>query len=411
MAAPHFPPPPAWARDFTTVGVTGTNGKTSTTRWIAAALGAANRGPVARVTTVGSFVGEEARVVEESYAGFLQTMEAGRARGGSLAALEITSEALAFGFARAWPVRVGVFTNLSHDHLDAHRSAEHYLASKAQLFVHLPRGGTAVLNAFDEASSLLREVIGDGVQIVSYGVPSRSMHPPDRETLAGVDALATSVRLSWEGTEIALAANEALGLPASLKVRAIGEIYAENALAALCAAVCAGASAKAAADAISATDPPEGRFEVVATEPFVVVDYAHTPDALRRTLKTARRLTRGELVVVFGAGGNRDASKRAAMGEAAKIADRVILTSDNPRDEDPTAIAAAIREGLDGHGRVEVIVHRGDAIQAAIQAARPDDVVVVAGKGHERTQATAAGITASSDRDLISLAIRGAPAS
>ncbi|HEX7604242.1 MAG TPA: Mur ligase family protein, partial [Polyangiaceae bacterium] len=180
MSAPHFPPPPAWASEFSTVGVTGTNGKTSTTRWIAAALAAANRGPVARVTTVGSFVGDEALPVEESYEGFLETLRTCRSRGGSLAALEVTSEALAVGFAQAWPIHVGVFTNLSHDHLDAHRTAEHYLASKAQLFLHLPRGGAAVLNAFDEASLLLREVLPEGVRLVSYGVPSRSVRDDAR---------------------------------------------------------------------------------------------------------------------------------------------------------------------------------------------------------------------------------------
>ena len=407
MSAPHFPPPPAWASELTSVGVTGTNGKTSTTRWLAAALAAANRGPVARVTTVGSFVGDDRLVVEESYDGFLETLQACRARGGTLAALEITSEALAVGFAQAWPVQIAVFTNLSHDHLDAHRSAEHYLASKAQLFVHLPRGGAAVLNAFDEASALLREVIRDGVRIVTYGAPGRRSDALGPVTK--VDALATSVRVSWDGTEIALAANEALGLPASLKVRGIGDIYAENALAALCGAICAGVPATAAADAISAAEPPEGRFEVVAKNPFVVVDYAHSPDALSRTLKTARDLAGRELIVVFGAGGNRDVSKRAPMGEAAKLADRVILTSDNPRDEDPEAIAAAIREGLEGHGRVEMILDRRDAIRVAIHEAHRDDVIVIAGKGHERTQTTAAGTAASRDRDLISLALGGEP--
>ena len=404
MSTPHFPPPPAWAGEFVTVGVTGTNGKTSTTRWIAAALAAANRGPVARVTTVGSFVGDELLSVEESYDGFLETLRTCRSRGGSLAALEVTSEALAVGFAQAWPIQVGVFTNLSHDHLDAHRSAEHYLASKAQLFVHLPRGGAAVLNAFDEASLLLREVLPEGVRLVSYGVPSRSVRGHARS--ASVDALATSVQVSWEGTEIALAPNRALGLPTSFKVRAVGEIFAENALAALCAAVCAGVDANAAAAAISSAEPPEGRFELVAKEPYVVIDYAHTPDALGRTLKTARALARGDVVVVFGAGGNRDVSKRAAMGEAARLADRVLLTSDNPRDEDPAAIASAIREGLKGHRRVEIILDRRDAIRTAIQTAHRDDVIVVAGKGHERTQTTAARVVASSDRDLISLARR-----
>ncbi len=392
----HFPSPPSWARELRTVGVTGTNGKTSTTRWVAAALRAMNRGPVVRVTTVGAFLDDEPLNVDETYDGFLAAMEAGRSRGGSLAAIEVTSEVLALGFVHAWPVEVAVFTNLSHDHLDAHRSAEHYLASKAQLFMHLPPNGAAVLNAFDPASALIREVVPEGVRVVTYGAPSRG----ERIETASVDLRASSVRVSWEGTVVELAPNDALALPRVITMRAIGEIYAENALAALGGAISIGANAASAAAAIGAAPPPEGRFEVVARDPHVVVDYAHSPDALARTLRTARGLTRGELVVVFGAGGNRDATKRAAMGEAARGADRVILTSDNPRDEDPAAIAAAIREGLAGHRAVDVVIDRAEAIALAIREAKADDVIVVAGKGHEVTQTVAGATRSMRDREL-----------
>ena len=376
--------------------MTGTNGKTSTTTWVAAGLSAVGR-PVARVTTIGSFLDEESLDVEASYDGFLETMRLAWARGARGAAIELTSEALALGFAGAWPCRIGVFTNLSHDHLDAHGSPEHYLASKAQLFVRLPPGGAAVLNGRDPASKLLEEIIPAGVRVIFYGLrgtdPDLGEHNLD---LVGHDA-----EVTWEGTRVALEAKGDLGpVPEALRLRAIGSIYAENAIAALAAAIAAGAPADAAARAIEATPPPPGRFEVVSAAPGVVVDYAHTPDALARTLETARSLCRGALVVVFGAGGNRDHAKRGPMGAAAALADRVVLTSDNPRDEDPAMIAAAIREGLSGHRDVAVELDRAAAITGAIEGAAASDVVVIAGKGHERDQTAGGARRPFSDVDV-----------
>lgn len=370
------------------VGITGTNGKTTTTAWVAAALRAlarsAGAGPVARATTVGFFLDDEEVAVEKTYAGFVDAMRTCAERGGTHAAIELTSEALAKGFARAWPCQVGVFTNLTHDHLDAHGSAEHYLASKAQLFVTLPPGGTAVLNAADDVLDLLREVIPPGVAVRSYAVPSRG------KVRGEPDLVATDVAVSWSGTRITCRARDAAaGLPRSLCVRAIGEVYAENALAALLGAVAAGVPPEMAAAALEAAPPPPGRFEVVHERPYVVVDYAHGPDALARTVQTARKLSNaalGALTVVFGAGGARDREKRAPMGEAARLADRVVLTSDNPRDEDPAAIARAIEEGLRGHASVRTELDRKQAITSAIAEAAEHDVVLIAGKGHETEQ-------------------------
>ena len=383
-----IPAPPDWSRELFTVGITGTNGKTSTTRWTAACLGRLAR-PVAQTTTLGSYLDDEPFLTTRDLQGFLATMRAALDRGGRFAAIELTSEALARGFARAWPCRVGVFTNLTHDHLDAHGSPEHYLASKAQLFVTLPPGGTAVLNAGDDSSALLADVVPEGVRIVRYAVPSRG------ETTGPVDLRATVVEPSWSGTSITLEASGDLSsAPARIHIRAIGDIYAENALGALAAALVSGVPADEAAHALAETPVPPGRFEVVAHEggPRVVVDYAHTPDALGRTLSVARRLCGGSLVVVFGAGGNRDRDKRGPMGAAASAADRIVLTSDNPRGEDPGAIADAIQAGIDGHVPVTVELDRRAAIRVAILDAGPRDVVLLAGKGHETDQ-TVAGRT------------------
>jgi UDP-N-acetylmuramoyl-L-alanyl-D-glutamate--2,6-diaminopimelate ligase len=358
-----------------TVGVTGTNGKTTTTAWIAAALRRLASGPVARATTVGFYIDDEEQQTEKTYAGFVEAMQRCHERGGRYAAIELTSEALASGFARAWPSDVGVFTNLTHDHLDAHGSPEHYLASKAQLFVSLGPGATAVLNAADPVFDLLREIIPDGVKVRSYAVPSRGA------VQGRPDIVATSVEVSWSGTRIACA-----GLVTDVHVRAVGEVYAENALAALLGAVAAGVSPADAVAALRDAPAPPGRFEVVHEKPYVVIDYAHSPDALGRTVQTARDLAPGKLFVVFGAGGKRDKAKRAPMGEAARPADRVILTSDNPRDEDPAEIARAIAEGLRGHGGVRTELDRRKAIMAAVKEVGEADVVLIAGKGHETEQ-------------------------
>jgi UDP-N-acetylmuramoyl-L-alanyl-D-glutamate--2,6-diaminopimelate ligase len=385
------------------VGVTGTNGKTSTTRWTAACLARLAR-PVAQTTTLGSFLDDVPFEAPRDFAGFLATLRAGLDAGGRFAVIEVTSEALARGFARAWPCRVGVFTNLSHDHLDAHGSPEHYLASKAQLFVGLPAGGCAVLNAADSASELLAEVLPPGVRVVRYAVPSRG------DTAGEPELRAVEVETTWEGTRVTIEGRGELATaPRELRIRAIGDVYAENALAALAAAMVAGVPAEQAADALACAPVPAGRFEPVASEeagPRVVVDYAHTPDALARTVAVARALCRGSLVVVFGAGGDRDKGKREPMGIAASGADRVVLTSDNPRSEDPARIAAQIRAGIEARVEVEVELDRRAAIRAAILEAQEDDVVLIAGKGHEADQTAGARTVSFRDADEARGALR-----
>jgi UDP-N-acetylmuramoyl-L-alanyl-D-glutamate--2,6-diaminopimelate ligase len=380
MRAP--PPPPPWAESLLSVGVTGTNGKTSTTGFIAGLLSLLAR-PVARVTTLGCFLDEERLDVPAHYDGFLQTLERCLHAGGRYAALELTSEALALGFAQAWPCRIGVFTNLSHDHSDAHGSVEHYLASKAQLFMALPAGGTAVLNARDEAALLLRDVLGPKVDMISYGLPSRG------DAWTTPDLVAEQIELSWRGTRATLLPSLRFPeLPRQLELQAIGEIFVENALAALGAAAAAAVPLPQAVARLAELPPPAGRFQLVRQRPYVVIDYAHTPDALVRTLDTARSLCRGKVWLVFGAGGDRDRAKRPLLGAAARSADHIVLTSDNPRSEDPVAIMDTVAAGVGEHVDLIREPDRALAIQLAIGRALPDDLVLIAGKGHELTQET-----------------------
>ncbi len=386
-----IPEPPTWANRIATVGVTGTNGKSTTTTWIAAALRRLGT-PVVCITTLGFYVDDELLALPKDYDGFVQAMRIGLERGARHAAIELTSEALARGFARAWPCQVGVFTNLTHDHLDAHGTPEHYLASKAQLFVSLAAGATAVLNGCDPVSELLREIVPPGVQVRSYGVPARGA------PVLPLDAEASSTTSTWVGTRVV---GRVDGAPLTLETPGIGSIYAENALAALLGAEALGVPRAEALAALREARAPAGRFEVIGEHPHVVLDYAHSPDALARTLAVGRGLLGdgpGKLWVVFGAGGGRDREKRVPMGAAARAADHVVLTNDNPRDEPPHAIAERVREGLGDHPSVLVELDRGAAIAHAVGAAGSEDAVLLCGMGHEEVQTVGKERRAFSDR-------------
>jgi len=393
-----------WAEAWRTIGVTGTNGKTSTTVLAAAAIRAAGR-HVFSSTTLDYRIDGEPLPLERSWPSFLAAAEQCHALGGRHAVVEITSQALARGYATRWRYDIGVFTNLSPDHFKTHGSWEHYLASKAQLFVHLPAHGVAVLNARDPAAALIDRVTPAGVRRLWFGVASRG------PALHTEDLAARSIELSPRGTRVQLQPSplaEALG--GSLELALVGEVFVENALAAACAAHAAGIEAQAIRAGLAGCPGVPGRFEILnkkdnKTGPVVAVDYAHTPDALMRTCATARALAgAGRVIVVFGAGGESDAGKREPMGEAVgAAADLAVVTTDNPRREDPRAIAAMLVAGLErgGRARVQQEPDRARAIALALAEARPEDVVVIAGKGHEDGQTIGEQTLPFSDRDVL----------
>lgn len=403
------PVPPAadWAAELFTVGITGTNGKTSTTLLVAEVLRAGGHA-VAVETTIGAGAGSE-DLVPRSTSNYFDRLQAAKHRGTSHFAIEVTSEALATGWAKRWRFDLGVFTNLTPDHLDAHGSFEHYLASKAQLFVHLGPGRTAVLNAADEAALLLSRVIPSDVERCWYFSPRRG--PAHTSPNLGLSHL----QLSLEGTNIRLEPSAfAEALDFELQTRLVGAVFAENALAAACVGLSMGEdAAKVKAGLLTLSRVP-GRFEIVAREPVVVVDYAHTPDALARTCEAARELANAQpggarLITVFGAGGNRDKTKRGPMGEAVgAAADIAIVTNDNPRDEDPRLIAESVADGCRRSGKSTLVVEldRRRAIQRAIELAHPHDLVVICGKGHETGQ-TQRGTTLPFDDSAVAREILG----
>lgn len=377
-------PPFPWADRFTTVGVTGTNGKTSTTQLVAAAMSGQGRKVLCETTIGYSFEGKQVQVAR-TLKGFLGALAEAARRGSRHAAIETTSQALNRGYARMWRFDVGVFTNLSHDHLSQHGSWEHYLASKAQLFVHLGPSKTAVLNAADECSLLLDQVTPKDVRRIWYAVPSRGA------LQCAADLVARRVQVTLDGTSVELEDGPlAAEFSGRLQTRLLGEVFAENLLAAAAAARAVGIDAALVAKNLAECPVPSGRFEIVSREPVVAIDYAHTPDAVKRTCATARSLSgKGRLIVVFGAGGGRDTDKREPMGRAVgEVADYAIITNDNPRKEDPELIAKALARGCRKGGRahVQVTLDRREAIFAAVRLARPGDVILVAGKGHERDQ-------------------------
>ena len=349
------------SRHLTVVGVTGTAGKTTMTHLLAAIFTAAGR-PCGVIGTLSG-----ARTTPE--APELQALLAEhRRRGDAAVAMEVSSHGLELGRVAATRFAAGVFTNLSQDHLDFHGTMDDYFAAKSRLFEPAVSDRAVVCVDDDWGRRLLEQIRARGaVDATPYGLA-------DADDLELSPAGAT---FTWRGTPVTLAL--------------AGRFNVRNAVGAATTAAVLGVAPEAIARGLSAAAPVPGRFEAVdAGQPFTaIVDYSHKPDALDQALRAARELVagEGELTVVFGCGGDRDTAKRPVMGRvAASLADHVVLTSDNPRSEDPLAIIAAIRAGAPADAPVRVEPDRRRAIESAVAAARPGGVVVVAGKGHETTQ-------------------------
>ncbi|HWB76986.1 MAG TPA: UDP-N-acetylmuramoyl-L-alanyl-D-glutamate--2,6-diaminopimelate ligase [Nannocystaceae bacterium] len=390
-------PPFGWADEFFTFGITGTNGKTSTTFLVQSIVRAAGQ-TCLLIGTTGYWLDDELLTLPRSLQGFHDAFRRAHAKGGRWAACECTSHGLAEGYAKRWRFDLGVFTNLSPDHLSTHGTWEHYLASKAQLFVHLGPGRTAVLNAADVHALMIDRATPPDVRRRWFHAPARG------PALTQPDLAIDRVELDASGTLAVLAPSElAERFGNALKLRMVGDVFAENGLAAALAGVAAGLPDDAIVRGLASCPPVPGRFEVLAKDPIVAVDYAHSPDALERTCAAARKLARGRVIVVFGAGGESTPTKRTPMGEAVGLgADLAIVTNDTPRREDPVAIANAVADGVRrGTALLRIELDRATAIELALEEAKRGDVVVIAGKGHEQGQAQGGTVLPFSDVDEV----------
>ncbi|HEY2712644.1 MAG TPA: UDP-N-acetylmuramoyl-L-alanyl-D-glutamate--2,6-diaminopimelate ligase [Chthoniobacterales bacterium] len=384
-------------------GVTGTNGKTTTTFLIKHICdGAGLRSGL--IGTVRYEIGERVlpatRTTPESLD--VQEMLAQMTVAGCKAAvMEVSSHALAQGRTRGLEWDVAVFTNLTQDHLDFHQTMANYFESKARLFIGLTsqpnkKKVVAVINLDDPYGEKLISRLGNDLPVVTYGVGARA------------DFRASNYRAEFSGTSFQL---EARGKIYLVRVPLIGRFNVYNAMAALAAANSLGVSLREAVLSLAKSPQVPGRLEAVpAKRQFqIYVDYAHSDDALLNVLKTLRELGPRRLIVVFGAGGDRDRQKRPLMGRVAdQNADFSIITSDNPRKEDPLGIIADVKKGFRSNS-FETVPDRAEAIARAIALAQPRDIILIAGKGHETYQEFADHTIPFDDRQIALRALENRP--
>jgi len=350
-------------------GVTGTNGKTTTAFLLHEILKAANF-PCGLLGTVKQIVGGVEKEVERTTPEAIELQATFRAMlegGDEACAMEVSSHALTLHRADAIHFEVAIFTNLTQDHLDFHADMEDYFLAKRRLFEMEPK--TAIVNVDDPYGRRLAEEF----ECVTFSAEG-----------AEADYSARDVSFDAGGARFGVGEIE-------LRTALPGHFNVANALGAFVAAEAMGVGPEIAAAGLARAGRVPGRFEPIDEgQGFtILVDYAHTPDSLENVLRAARRLTGGRVISVFGAGGDRDRDKRPKMGRAgAELSDLTVVTSDNPRSEDPEAIVAEVAagaEGASGSG-VEVVVDRREAIALALARAQPGDIVVIAGKGHEQGQ-------------------------
>ncbi|HSI25927.1 MAG TPA: UDP-N-acetylmuramoyl-L-alanyl-D-glutamate--2,6-diaminopimelate ligase, partial [Aeromicrobium sp.] len=386
----------AWFYDhpstaFRTIGVTGTQGKTTATYLAEAALSA--RRP-AIVGTIGT------RIAGVQAASSLTTPEAPdlqalfavmREEAVDACVLEVSSHALTLGRVDGFTFDVGVFLNLGRDHLDFHGDVQSYFLAKAALFTP-SRARHAVVNADDTQGKALIELIGDQIPVTTFSTAGRV-----------ADWRATNIRAHRLGTDLSVLMPDGRDLPLSVPLPGIFNV--SNAVAVLAALAAAGFDPEEAAAGIASSPGVPGRMERIeeGQDFTVVVDYAHKPDAITAVLAALRPVTAGRLIVVVGAGGDRDQGKRPLMGAAAaQVADLVIVTDDNPRSEDPAAIRSSVLAGASvGPAAVVEVADRRDAIEHAIALAHRGDAVVIAGKGHETGQEIAGEVHPFDDRIVV----------
>ncbi|MDD4873287.1 MAG: UDP-N-acetylmuramoyl-L-alanyl-D-glutamate--2,6-diaminopimelate ligase [Kiritimatiellae bacterium] len=376
------------------IGITGTNGKTTTAYMINNVLHVAGHIP-GLLTTVEYRIGERTIPASRTTpdAPLLQSMLAQIAGAGCKSVvMEVSSHALIQKRSEGIDYDIAVFTNLTRDHLDYHRTMEQYFEAKMLLFAGLGRGrkhAKAVINIDDTWGQKISVMDDIRAEIVTFGMKAEAMVRAENIELTGSGS-SFHVVTPW-GTK-------------TVQLKLLGRFNISNALAAIASCGSLGINLDVITDAICRVTSVPGRLEEISTRKGfqVFVDYAHTDDALENVLKTLREIVKGRLIVVFGCGGNRDKTKRPVMGNvAAKLADYSVLTSDNPRKENASEIIAQIQVGFGESKNFEVIEDRTEAIKRALTLAVKGDIVLIAGKGHENFQEFANTLISFDDRQIV----------
>ena len=358
---------------LTMIGITGTKGKTTTTYMIKSILESAGK-KMGLIGTIINMIGQKElhtdRTTPESPDLFALLRQMAD-EGCDAAVMEVSSHSLELHRVAGIVFDAAIFTNLSRDHMDFHGTIENYLNAKKKLFITSRNGA---VNVDDSAAEEIMR--GMGINWLTFGIKEKA------------DVYAKNIEITPRGVSYDLCCAQGM-LPLSLNIPGIFSVY--NSLSAAAACLMLGEGLETIKTGLEAMPRVAGRFEVLDTgnRPFtIILDYAHTPDSLENTLLTVKGFVRGRLITVFGCGGDRDAGKRPMMGEiSGRLSTFTILTSDNPRSEEPAKIIAEIEEGIKPTGGEYICIeNRRDAIRYAIQNAHPDDIIVLAGKGHETYQ-------------------------
>lgn len=384
------------SQKMTVLAVTGTNGKTSVANLLAAALAQLNKSSAILGTVGNGLFGQlgkathttpDAVRLQKYFSEFLGA-------GAQFVAMEASSHGLEQGRMSGTHIHTALFTNLSRDHLDYHGTMDAYAQAKAILF-QWPELKAAVLNADDERYDEFKAVLSQSVRLISYSTKTNS----------SAELVAKEIRPSLSGLvlRVAFKSEEAV-----LNSALMGRFNASNLLAVMAGLISVGFTLRDAVLALENVVPVPGRMECIqGNGATVIVDYAHTPDALEKVLSSLREHTSGQLWCVFGCGGDRDTGKRPQMAAVAeRLADKVIITSDNPRTENPEVIIADVVAGLTSIGAARIEMDRHQAIEFAVTAAADNDIVVIAGKGHEDYQEINGVRHAFSDRAEVEAALQ-----
>jgi UDP-N-acetylmuramoyl-L-alanyl-D-glutamate--2,6-diaminopimelate ligase len=395
------------SKEMKIIGITGTNGKTTTTYLIEKIL--SDQGLVTGLMgtiqmKIGTVYTEMERTTQEA-ADLQRHLRTMRDHGTDYCIMEVSSHALELGRVKGVHFRTGIFTNLTQDHLDYHKTMDNYKAAKGLLFSRLgndfasdpSQRSFAVLNADDPASDTFNKLTS--AQVISYGIHQEC------------DVRATHIRITADGTEFLVSS---FAGEAHFRMKLVGTFNVYNALGAIASTLVEGVPLEQIRNSLEGIAAIDGRMEVVSEGQgfLVLVDYAHTPDGLENALATVREFAKGKIFTVFGCGGDRDRTKRPQMGKVtAKYSDYLFVTSDNPRTENPETILQDILQGIEEMGyprdKFELIADRQAAIQKAIDRAGPGDVVLIAGKGHETYQDIMGVKHDFDDRQVAKAAIRG----